>query len=168
MVFLIPAVLCAGLIFSQENVEKNSPDRWYWAAEFSITETAPVNISIKAGLDKIYAALYLSYNQFESDLPNRLFYGTGFGSIFPVDRIFFFNSEIILTRGAGRDSQTSLSFVHYFGFKLPQDLEILLGPSISWAGGENKPPPFLKIFEYKINERHALSLNGRVALRLLW
>jgi hypothetical protein len=168
LVFLIPAVLCAGLNFSQDNQKKIRSGRWYHAVEFSVTETAPVNISIKAGREKIYAALCFSYNQFESSVSNQIFYGIGFGSIFTPGRSFFFNPEFIFTRGIGREFQIYLSLVPYFGFSLPQNMEILFGPSLSWAAGEHRAPPFLKLSEYKINGRHTLSLNGRIALRLVW
>jgi hypothetical protein len=168
LIFLISAVLCAGLNFSQEDPEKDRPGRWYRAVEFGVTETAPINISLKAGWEKIYASLYFSYNQFESGLSNQILYGIGLGSIFSVDKVFFLNPEFIFSWGAGEDFTMYLGVVPYFGFNLPYDMAILFGPSLSWAAGKRRGPSFLKLSEYKINEGHALSLNGRVALRLLW
>jgi hypothetical protein len=176
MIFIIPAVLCAGLNFSQEEPERRGRDRWYRAVEFSVTETAPVNISLKAGLKtggrinkKIYASFHFSYNQFAPVLSSQVFYGMGFGSILSGGGNFFFNPEFIFTKGAGRNRQIRFSLVPFFGFSLPLDMEILFGPALSWTReGKNRTPPFLKMFEYKINGRQTLSLSCRVALRLLW
>jgi hypothetical protein len=169
-IFLIPVLFCAGpnFSFSQEDSEKSGRDGRYHAVEFSLTETAPVNISLKTGLDKIYASLYFSYNQFESNISNQISCGVGIGSIFSMGNIVFFNPEVVFFRGAGGSPRRRLCFAPCFGFRLPHDMEFLIGPALSWNTGKRRPPPFLKPWEYKINEGHTLSLSGQAALRILW
>jgi hypothetical protein len=173
LALLIIAALNAGPNFSQEDPEKETPEkscpgRGYRAVEFGVTETAPVNISLKIGLDKIYLSLYFSYNLFESNISNQVSCGIGFGSIFSAGKFLFFNPEFIFSRGLSKNFRIYLSFVPYLGFSLPQGMEFLFGPALSWSTGKDHAPLFLKLREYKINGRQTLSLNGRAVLRIQW
>jgi hypothetical protein len=146
-------------------VKKNG----YRAIEIGVSEMAPVHFAFKIGVDKLYTTLNVSYNPQETGILRQITTGAGFGSIVPVNKRFLVNPEITAMNGIDEDSLDYVNFTLHFGFNLTSRLNILIGPSLSWAWGDDKiKEPFATIMEHKINEHNSLFLGGKIALRLHW
>jgi hypothetical protein len=146
-------------------VKKNG----YRAIEIGVSERAPINFAFKIGVDAFYTTINVSYNPHEAGIREELFVGAGFGSIAPVTKRFFFNPEIMAMNGIDEYSFEYIHFVPYFGFNLTSHLNILIGPSLSWAWSDGKiREPFIAIMEHKINESNSLVFGGKIALRFHW
>jgi hypothetical protein len=165
-----------GFINYAESIENGIPlgfisivrNGGYKAIELSINEITPINIAFKIGVEKLYTSINVSYNPMQSDIEESIFTGLGFGSIIAINKIFFFNPELVFSNTINGKNQLYLSFVPNFGYKIISGLSVLIGPSITWAYTEKDAEPFFSIINHKINEQNNIFIGGRMALRFQW
>ena len=168
-----------GFINYAESIENGIPlgfisivrNGGYKAIELNITEIAPINLSFKIGVDKLYTSIGISYNPKEANIKKVIFIGYGLGSIIPINSYFFFNPELLYNDTIIENYPIYLSLTPYFGYKIISGLSVLVGPSITWAYTKNDikmATPFFSIMNHKINEKNSLLLGCRIALRFQW
>jgi len=140
----------------------------YRAIEFSFTELYPVNIGFKIGVEKIYSTVFLSYNPFEEFSRKSIATGVGLGCILPFSSHFFFNPELNFLSSFGKNQNSLLSLVPYFGYNFNDKMSIVVGPSVTWMHrNENKTlqTPFFVINNSEINQNNGIAVGARVGIR---
>jgi hypothetical protein len=86
-----------GFINYAESVENGIPlgfisivrNGGYKALELGISELAPLNLSFKIGIDRLYTTINISYNPKETDIQEAIYIGYGLGSIIPINNYLF-------------------------------------------------------------------------------
>jgi hypothetical protein len=140
----------------------------YKAVEYSVSETSPINISLKLGIEKFYTLLYFGYNPLEDDINSAINTGLGLGSIIRFTESFFFNPELIVTSNFKENNFLHLGLVPYFGCKLLPHLTVVAGPSVIWEYGKDFNDPIFHIVEHEINERNRIYIGARLGIRYEW
>jgi len=150
----------------------------YMAVEYFNSEYHNYNLSFKTGIDKFYTSIIVSYNQTYENTWDNFASGTGFGSIIPIGKIFYFNPEITsLTPMNNANFISYHSFVPYFGVGIG-NLSVAAGPTVTWARKQNTdesnqqqknralPKPNYSLYNHEINDNNSLSIGLRAAARL--
>ena len=128
-----------GFINYTDNIENGVPigflsivrNGGYRAIEYSFTEFHTYNLGFKIGVDKFYTTIIVAYNQSNEFSWDDFATGAGFGSLLPINRLFFFNPELnFLSPFTSFLSYTS--FVPYIGVNLGR-FSITAGPSVTWV-----------------------------------
>jgi hypothetical protein len=131
------------------------------ALELSLTEMYPVNLALKIGIREFYSFPMISWN------PNRtndVAFGFGFGSNITINDEYFFNPEFsshfLLSENFDRFQSMSASF----GYRLTENVDLLLGPTLTWKQSASIEPIF-HLDEREINANNKLIVGARAALR---
>ncbi|MDR1592061.1 MAG: hypothetical protein LBS16_04160 [Prevotellaceae bacterium] len=142
----------------------------YRALEAGVSEIAPVNLSFKLGVEKLYTSFNVACN---FDTEQKIFFGLGIGSIIPLKKSFFFNPEITVMNTANFDrshtQQTFTSFVPAFGYSYKR-LNFIAGISASHLytkDGEMSNVPFFQIVEHKFDAQNKIFLGARAGVRIV-
>jgi hypothetical protein len=141
----------------------------YRVVEFGFSDFFHFSMGLKLGVERFYTTIFAAYNSVDEFAIEHFGTGLGFGSIFNITRLFFFNPELnnfaVLASDANRQF---LSFVSYFGFNLGQNFSIAFGPSATWIWNwdDVEPPsPLFTVAEYTINNTNSIVIGARAALR---
>lgn len=139
----------------------------YRALEVSLSEIAPVNVSFKLGVEKLYTSFNLAYNP---NAEQKIMYGVGVGSIIPLRNHFFFNPEISNMISTKKHSaQQFLRAVPAFGFQYRR-MNIIAGPSVSYFhSGKDRitNQPFMKIFGHEFDSRNKIVVGVQAGIRVV-
>jgi hypothetical protein len=140
----------------------------YKAVEYSFSEFHPLNIGLKLGVESFYTSIFASYNPFEENIQDSFATGLGFGSIIPVNSMFFINPELNGLNIIGGNSPLALSFVPNIGFNINHNLSLTIAPALTWVlyFTDNKLlAPFFSIFQHDINENNSIIIGTRASIR---
>jgi hypothetical protein len=139
----------------------------YRALEVSLSEIAPVNISFKLGVEKLYTSFNLAYNP---NAEQKTMCGVGIGSIIPLKNQFFFNPEIFQMNTIKECSnQQFLRIVPAFGLKYKR-MNIIAGPSVCYFySGKDRIPnqPFMQIFGHEFDSRNKIVVGVQAGIRVV-
>jgi hypothetical protein len=141
----------------------------YVAFEYSLSEMYPIAIAIKLGIPKFYASLIAAYNPSDKFKSQHFAFGSGFGSMLPINESFFFNPEITALNTIQYAPRVAISFAPLFGYVINRRFSVSLGPSVSFMWvykGGILQESFFAIAERAINANNHFVLGARVGVRL--
>ncbi|MCL2441696.1 MAG: caspase family protein [Treponema sp.] len=183
-----------GFVNITDSVEKGVPigfisivkNGGYKALEFSFSEFFTYNAALKTGIEKFYTSILVSYKQTSRFSREHFAFGFGFGSILPINKLFYFNPELtgqtsvlaleketfVNHKGSFTGYKSSFinynSFIPYFGFNFGS-FSIAAAPSVTWihsAKAEDMPDPLFRIYMNDINDNNRIVVGGRIAARV--
>jgi hypothetical protein len=164
-----------GLINYADTIEKGIPvgllsivrHGGYYALETSFSETMPLNLAFKLGVERFYTSLNFAYEPGIEEARAAFAFGIGFGSIIPVHKSFFLNPELnaLYTFELTRQYFESLSLLA--GFKLGSHFSIIAGPSLTYMhvdeDSHNTRPVFMLGKEFA--EDHYMLFGVKAGIR---
>jgi hypothetical protein len=141
----------------------------YRALEVGVSELAPVNLSFKLGVKKLYSSFNVAYNP---PATGKTMFGLGLGSIIPLKKSFFFNPELIMMNAfciEKKYSQQSLSLTPAFAYQY-KSLNIVAGISVNYLYTDKDNSlnePFFQILNYEFNSYNKIILGARAGIRFV-
>jgi hypothetical protein len=152
----------------------------YKAIEYFYSEYHTYNLGFKIGIDKFYTSIIFSYNQTDEYSRYNFASGLGFGSIFPIGKIFYINTEFTSLSPININNVlvNYQSFIPYFGINIGK-FSIAAGPVVTWVQINNfytanqkprdraaLPKPNHSLRYYEINNNNSIVIGFRAAARL--
>lgn len=137
----------------------------YAAAEASVTEMYPYNLSFKIGIQKFYTVFTTSYNP---EHPDPFAIGAGFGAVFPLGNRFYLNPEALSQNNIGDFTQQNVSFTPYLGFVVLKKFHVVAGPSVVWNciyDGNEFYKPLFSFSNDEIDNKNRIITGLRVGVR---
>jgi hypothetical protein len=167
--------LQVGILNYADTVEKGMPlgllsivrHGGYYAVEMSFSETMPLNLAFKLGVEQFYTSLNAAYEPGIEEPGAAFAFGIGFGSIIPVYTFFFLNPEInaVFTIEENRQYFEYVSLLA--GFNLGSRFSVVAGPSLTHMyveeGSRNTRPLFMAGTEIAGN--HHVLFGVKVGIR---
>ncbi|MDR1527058.1 MAG: hypothetical protein LBS46_05215 [Dysgonamonadaceae bacterium] len=141
----------------------------YRALEVSISEIAPINVSFKLGVEKLYTSFNLAYNP---NAEQKVVRGVGIGSIIPLRNQFFFNPEISQMNTISTKKHSSRQFLRAvpgFGFKYKR-MNIIAGPSVCYFHTKKDGiinQPVMQIFSHTFDSRNKIVVGVHAGIRVV-
>jgi hypothetical protein len=141
----------------------------YRALEVSFSEIAPVNVSFKLGVEKLYTSFNVAYNP---NAAQEMMFGMGIGSIISLKNQFFFNPEISQMHTLQTKRCSNQQFwkaVPAFGFGFGR-MNIVAGPSVCYSHATSdgiSNQPVMPIFSHAFDSRNKIFAGVYAGIRVV-